>query len=212
MWRLLAPILLVLATVGGRASAAEFAVSVKDQKGQPAGDAVVSLWPVERERAIPATPGATHVIDQSHEAFIPFVTVMQRGDAIRFKNSDRTRHHVYSFSSVRQFELVLNPGESSPAVKFDQSGVAAIGCNIHDKMLAYAFVTDTPWAARTDAQGRATLSNVPGGKYRAEVWHPRMDVDRPTAGQTVSAQASSDVAFSVQLNPPVQAGSHRRHY
>ena len=193
------------------ADAAEIAVAVRDQDGKAAVDAVVSVWPADR-RAVPSASSQPHVIDQRNEAFVPFVTVMRRGDTLSFKNSDRTRHHVYSFSPVKPFEMVLNPGETSQALKFEQSGVAAIGCNIHDKMLAYAFVTDTPWAAQTDAQGRATIANLPKGKYRAEVWHPRMTIDGGAPEQTIVVDANVEATFEVRLNPLRANSAHGRHY
>jgi plastocyanin len=191
------------------ARAADIAVSVKDQHGEPAADAVVELWPADG-RAVPGAESRRHAIDQREEAFVPFVTVMRRGDHVQFTNSDRMRHHVYSFSPVKQFELVLNPGEKSQAVKFEQAGVAAIGCNIHDKMLAYAFVTETPWVVLTDAQGRATIAGAPKGKYRASVWHPRQEVDSPTADQSLAADDGA-VSFIVELAPARQ-NHHKRHY
>jgi plastocyanin len=191
------------------ARAADIAVSVKDQHGEPAADAVVELLPADG-RALPDAEPRRHVIDQREEAFVPFVTAMRSGDQVQFTNSDRTRHHVYSFSPVKQFELVLNPGEKSQPVQFEKAGVVAIGCNIHDKMLAYAFVSETPWAVRTDAKGRATLAGVPKGKYRASVWHPRQEGDSPTADQTLNADDGA-VSFTVELTPARQT-HHKRHY
>jgi hypothetical protein len=33
-------------------------------------------------------------------------------------------------------------------------------------------VVDTPWFARTGADGRATVTGVPAGRYRVRLWHP----------------------------------------
>lgn len=191
------------------ASAADFSVAVTDQNGDPVENAVIGLMPDDKSR-LPAADAQTHTIDQTDEAFVPFVTAMRRGDALRFTNSDRTRHHVYSFSTIKQFELLLNPGQKSNLVKFDEDGVAAIGCNIHDQMLAYAFVSESPWFAVTDAKGAATIRNVPQGKLSAHAWHPRLDPDRLPADQDVK---SPTVAFKLQLVPgPSQRQQHKRHY
>lgn len=191
------------------AMAADVSVTVTDQNGDPVESAVISLTPDDKSR-VPAGEAQTHTIDQSDEAFIPFVTAMRRGDALRFTNSDRTRHHVYSFSAIKQFELLLNPGQKSNPVKFEQAGVAAIGCNIHDQMLAYAFVGETPWYAVTDARGTATIKGAPQGKLNAHAWHPRLDPDRLPADQALT---STTVAFTLQLVPgPSGRGQHKRHY
>lgn len=208
----LALFVMLVAAAIAPAGAAEIAITVIDQNGKPAGDAVISLWPVDKGRVPPDPAPKAHMIDQSNEAFVPFVTVMRRGDTLVFRNSDRTRHHVYSFSPVKPFQLVLNPSETSQALKFDQSGIAAIGCNIHDKMLAYAFVTDTPWTGQADVQGRGAIANLPKGRYRAEVWHPRMDPDRPAPEQTVAVDAQASVTFNLNLIAPPSTSGHRRHY
>jgi plastocyanin len=191
--------------------AADTIVSVTDQDGAAAADAVVSVWPSEPGRDAPGSAPQGHIVDQSNEAFVPFVTIMRRGDHVQFINSDRTRHHVYSFSEVKQFELILNPGQKSAPVKFDQAGVAAIGCNIHDQMLAYAFVTETPWVALTNAQGRATIKDLPKGTYRAGVWHPRIDADAAAPDQSLEA-GSANVAFTLRLTPARSERGHQRHY
>jgi plastocyanin len=207
----LAFIAILCASAACSAHAADISVAVADQDGKPARDAVVSLRLAEDGRSVPASAAQKHVIDQTNEAFVPFVTAMRRGDQVQFTNSDRTRHHVYSFSPAKQFELILNPGEKSQALKFDQAGVAAIGCNIHDKMLAYAYVTETPWFAITDAQGRATIKDVPKGKYRASAWHPRMESDSVVADQSVDSENAA-VKFELRLMPARSGHGHQRHY
>jgi len=87
--------------------------------------------------------------DQKNLMFMPYIEVFRPGDEVVFRNSDRTRHHVYSFSSNRTFEFVLAPGQSSARMKLDKSGVIAGGCNIHDQMATYLYVSDAPWIART---------------------------------------------------------------
>src|SRR5262245_51191254 len=106
------------------AAAGEIAISVVDDGGNGVANAVVVVWPEDARP--PAQAPRSFVIDQINEAFVPFVTVLRRGDSITFKNSDRTRHHVYSFAAIKQFQMVLNPGESSQPIKFDQLGTAAI--------------------------------------------------------------------------------------
>ena len=120
-------------------------VSVTDQDGAPAKDVVVTL----SAESAPANSvnAAPKIIDQTNEQFDPLVTVVGVGGGVAFTNSDLTRHHVYSFSAIKQFEFVLDPGQKSNPVVFGTAGIAAIGCNIHDRMVAYVFVADTPYAA-----------------------------------------------------------------
>lgn len=191
--------------------AAEIAVTVLDQSGNPAGDAVVSLWPADAKAATPVRVSERHVIDQRDETFAPFVTPMRRGDTLVFTNSDRTRHHVYSFSPIKQFEFVMNPGEVSPAVKFEQTGVGAIGCNIHDKMIAYAYVGDAPFMALTGMDGRAVVTGLGKGRYRIAVWHPRMTAEASVAEQTIEAGGTGSFSLPLTAKPAV-VRDHQRHY
>jgi hypothetical protein len=111
-----------------------------------------------------------------------------------FRNSDLTRHHVYSFSPARAFEFVLAPGEQSDPVRLERAGVVALGCNIHDRMVAYLYVTDMPWAALTDADGRAVLGDLPEARYTLHAWHPRTRPGRPEPSQSVTVAAGANQA------------------
>jgi len=90
-----------------------------------------------------------------------------------FHNQDPTRHHVYSYSPAKQFERPVPANSDAPRVTFDKPGIVALGCNIHDQMLAYAVVLDTPYFARADEKGVVSIPNLPNGNYKATIWHPR---------------------------------------
>src|SRR3954470_2250188 len=104
-------------------------IEVVDTNGRPIADAVVSLAPMPGTTAR-TIASATRYVDQKDETFIPYVTALHPGDGVIFRNSDNTRHHVYSFSDIEKFEYVLSPGESSPALVVKNPGNAAVGCNI----------------------------------------------------------------------------------
>jgi plastocyanin len=188
-------------------SAATITATVTDDAGRPLPDAVVMVTP---EAGSPAPPPdrrlATATINQKDETFIPFVVVIHTGGSVTFHNSDPIRHHVYSFSPVRQFEMVQPPGESSPPIQFDHPGSVAIGCNIHDQMIAYIHVTDAPWAMVTDANGRAVIADVPAGRFVATVWHPRLKPrTEPPAMALVLATDNSSLAVTLPVLPPRRA-------
>jgi len=151
--------------------AAPVSISVTDAQGQPLADAVVS---VEVKGTKPsAAPGARADLAQRQRAFDPKVLVVQTGTAVYFPNFDTVRHHVYSFSPIKTFEIKLYAGTPAAPVVFDKPGVAVLGCNIHDHMLAHVVVVDTPYFARTDAQGQATLQ-LPAGEHAMKAWHARL--------------------------------------
>ena len=146
----------------GTAHAATLEVEVNDQRGQPVSDAVVTLLPGAGVQLPPSAVSTTpRFIDQRRLVFMPYVEVFRQGERVVFRNSDDTRHHVYSFSAPKAFEFVVAPHTSSAPLLLDKSGVVAVGCNIHDGMITYLYVTDAPRAARTDATGRVSLGDQP---------------------------------------------------
>ncbi|WP_407908413.1 carboxypeptidase regulatory-like domain-containing protein [Lysobacter claricitrinus] len=190
----------------GQAMAAQVAVDITDRQGKPVGDAVVTL--LRRDGAGPK-PGApsTHSIDQKDLMFSPYVEVARPGDSVVFRNSDTTRHHVYSFSPVKQFEYVIAPHDAAPPVKLPRTGVVAVGCNIHDGMIAYLYVTDAPWTARTGANGHVVFADLPAGAYDVRVWHPRLPPAKPDLvqdGVVLGATDSRRVPFSLTLLPDLR--------
>ncbi|HYC03149.1 MAG TPA: hypothetical protein VED40_07650 [Azospirillaceae bacterium] len=189
-----AVLLLPALLLPGLAAAADLQVRVVDEGGAPVPDAVVLLEGVKG----PAAPkaGAT-MVDQRDEVFTPYVQVIRAGATVTFRNSDETRHHVFSFSPARPLDTQLNPGQSSDALPFDKAGVVALGCNIHDSMVAYVYVADSAHFAVTDAEGRATLAGAPDGPQTLRVWSPRLrpGAPEPTQPVTVAAGAAAEVAL-----------------
>jgi len=190
---------LVLASAASPLVAAPLNVRVVDASGRPVRDAVVTLYPAGA--AHPAHAGGRYVVAQQNLQFRPFLTVVPVGADVSFPNLDPTKHHVYSFSAAKKFELKLFAKDQSRTVHFDKPGVVALGCNIHDQMSAFIFVTDTGWTARTNAQGIATFADAPNAPTRVAVWHPYL---RAPGGQVQQAIAATqrNVGFQVKLRPP----------
>lgn len=197
------------------ASAAEVTVHLSDGQGHAVNDAVVMLTAdaAPAMAPVPERP-VTHIIDQRNETFIPYVQVLRPGDKVVFRNSDTTRHHVYSFAAIRAFEFVLRPGESSPELSMDKTGIAAVGCNIHDHMITYLFVSAVPAIATSSHGGDATLGHLAPGHYTAHVWHPQLHPGRPEPTRKVVIASDSDVAhlaFTLSLMPDPRMSMDREH-
>jgi plastocyanin len=181
--------------IAASAAAADLRVQVADDRGKPISDAVVRALPADAAtERVAATPARTLVIDQRDEQFVPYVAVFRPGDRVVFRNSDTTRHHVYSFSPTKTFEMVVNPGESTAPLLLDRAGIVAVGCNIHDHMRTWLFVDDTPRIAVTGSNGVALFSGLAAGKYRVVVWHPQLRPRHPEVVNdlALATDASSD--------------------
>jgi plastocyanin len=184
-------------------AAAPLNVRIVDASGRPVHDAVVTLYPVG-PAARPARAGGHFVIAQQNLQFHPFLTVVPVGADVSFPNLDSTKHHVYSFSAAKRFELKLFAKDQSRTVHFDKPGVVALGCNIHDQMSAFIVVTDSAWTARTNAQGFAAFADVPNAPARLTVWHPYLRTPGGLIEQAV-APAQRSLSFQVRLRPPPPA-------
>ena len=194
-------LLLSLALAGPTAArAADFTAAVKDRKGAAIADAVVSLVPLDAMTASSPPPAAPRTeIAQENQEYSSYVTVVQAGSKIYFPNRDTVQHHVYSLSKAKKFELPLyNPG-SVESIAFDVSGVVTLGCNIHDWMLAYVLVVTTPYYAKSDGAGAASVT-APAGRYRLEVWHPRLATTL-TEEVTLADGAGVHRDFTLTLKP-----------
>jgi plastocyanin len=186
-------------TLAAPASAASLTVRVVDAAGRGVRDAVVALYPSAGARA--PRPGGRFVVSQQNLQFHPFLTIVPVGADVSFPNLDNTKHHVYSFSPSKRFELKLFAKDQSRTVHFDKPGVVALGCNIHDQMSAFIFVADSAWTARTNAQGMAVFNDVPGAPGRVTVWHPYLRAPGGSVQQALSA-GQRGLNFSVRLRPP----------
>jgi hypothetical protein len=123
------------------------------------------------------------------------------GAEVSFPNLDPTKHHVYSFSAAKRFELKLFAKDQSRTVRFDKPGVVALGCNIHDGMSAFIYVTNNAWTARTNRQGVAMFADAPNAPGRLTVWHPYLRTPDGTMQQAL-APAQKMASFSVRLRAP----------
>jgi plastocyanin len=171
-------------------------VRLAQSDGAPLDEAVLTAFPLDGRALAPPKPA---VMDQRGQRFEPHVLPVQTGARVSFPNSDTVSHHVYSFSPARRFEIFLRKGAAPKDVVFDKPGVVALGCNVHDWMLAYVYVVDTPYFALTAKDGTARLAALPAGRYRLEAWHPRL-VDPPaTLHRDVGLAADSRESWSLRL-------------
>jgi plastocyanin len=173
-------------------------VMVRDSKGNPVADAVVSLLPLDATPDL--TPGANAVIAQDDKEYDPYVTPLVVGTRVSFPNRDSIQHHIYSLSRAKRFEKPLYGSGSEESVIFDQPGVVVLGCNIHDWMIAYVLVLNTPHFAKSDADGRATIASPPPGRYRLEVWHPRISRTE-TRDLVIAATPAPVIDLTITLKP-----------
>ena len=196
----LATLLLLPAHSSTAAGSGGIRLEIKDPKGAPVADAVASLVPLDASPTL-APPAEPVMVVQEREEFVPYVTAIVAGTRVNFPNRDKVQHHVFSFSKAKRFDLPLYRGEPSAPVLFDEPGIVSLGCNIHDWMSAYIVVLATPHFQKSAGDGVALLRDLPAGRYRLEVWHPRIKAifqrelavaPNDTAMQTISVVLGVD--------------------
>ncbi len=171
-------------------------VEVHDRAGKAISGAVVFLESSEAKRAAQPLQGVE--MAQEKKQFVPGMLVVTTGTEVHFPNRDAVRHHVYSFSPAKKFELKLYQGTPANPVRFDQAGVVVLGCNIHDQMVGWILVVDTPYFAQSGASGQppgqALLADVPAGSYQLRTWHPGMAVGAAALSQPLVVGANGATA------------------
>jgi plastocyanin len=182
--------------------AAELTIRLTNASGTPLADAVVFD---SGAKPAPGSPSGRkrETILQRNRVFEPFVTVVEKGAAISFPNDDPMLHHVYSFSPAKRFEIKLYKGTPAAPVVFDKAGVVALGCNVHDWMVAYVLVVDTPVYAKSGSDGVARLPSLAAGPHDLMAWYPGMR--EPVLLQSITLGASESRSIDHQLKVPVRS-------
>jgi len=192
---------LAIAILAPSALGAELRAVVRDEAGAALADAVVVAAP--EGGAPPAARPRAEQIEQIDLEFVPRVKAIQAGTAVSFPNRDKVRHHVYSFSAPKRFDLPLYAGTPPKPVLFDVPGVVTIGCNIHDWMLGYIYVSDSPYFALSDAAGAARLE-LPPGRYVVRVWHPRLASPEAETRRSIEVrEGGASLEWRLALKPEI---------
>lgn len=185
--------------------AAEFSIRVLDQNGNPVSNAVVEspLNPVIH------APAEVAIIDQIDKRFVPMVIAVQQGQRVNFPNNDNIRHHVYSFSPIRQFSTELYADIPGDPILFDRPGIAVLGCNIHDSMVGYIYVSAAQDVAVTDASGIVTFSQT-GIPAELTIWHPwSADTGNQRQISTAGIANGDRLDVTLTINEPAQVFGFR---
>jgi plastocyanin len=193
----------LVAAVPLQIHAASIRAKVSAADGTPVENAVIVAYPLSG--SAPVDNSKLRIIDQINKEFVPHVTTVTTGTSIQFPNKDNIRHHVYSISDPKNFELPLYEGIPANPVKFDKPGIVVLGCNIHDWMRGYIYIVESPYFGKSGENGFAEIE-LPAGEYRVELWHPRLsDPDNLQTQQlNISDSNPGSLSYTVNLKPALR--------
>jgi plastocyanin len=175
-------------------------IAVKDSLGKPVANSVVMVQPDDGAALPSRLSRRDFAVQQIDREFVPKITIAALGTRVTFPNRDVVQHSVYSFSKTKSFEIPIYAGDSPQVITLDKAGVVTLGCNIHDWMVGYIVVADTPIAESTKADGMVTIADLPRGKYTLRVWHPQLAAGEMTQQFSLTG-GESRVDVSLPLKP-----------
>jgi plastocyanin len=190
------------------ARAGEVTALITSDDAAVLSDVVVYVVPKSAAQAIANRSLKVAQVDQVGKEFVPLVSALRTGTAVEFPNSDNIRHQVYSFSTAKVFNLKLYSGKPAAPIVFDKAGVVTLGCNIHDQMIAWLLILDTPWFSKLDVAGMATFKDLPAGDYMLHAWHP--GINAATHADSVSGSVRLESSGRVEKTLQVVAQSLAR--
>ncbi len=190
-------------TVFGAEITASF--TVVDSEKKPIENAVIQLIGSKISQA--TSPKEPFQLSQRDKQFTPLVLTVPKGASVTFPNYDDIQHHVYSFSGIKKFQFKLSKESKDPPITLDKAGVVPVGCNIHDWMLAYIFVADTPFFATTDSLGKAIINVTNPGDYTIKVWHPQLanTVKNPIKNNLTSISIDKTFSQTIELSHKISS-------
>jgi plastocyanin len=188
---------------------AEVKIQVLDVEGNPVSNAVISLTNIKElkpELNVLSSESETEqvaVMDQVDSQFSPQVLIVKSGQSVVFPNSDQVRHHVYSFSKPNDFEIRLYSGNQAEPLKFENSGIVVLGCNIHDQMVGYLYVQNDEVAGISDQNGYVVFDEELSASVQDQtvnVWHSQLSSNKTERVTQVLSEKNKDSVWILRLD------------
>lgn len=194
-----------LFAISFNASALTLSGTVTTPDGEPIFEAVITA--VGATKTKPSLATMPRKMDQKNREFVSHILAVHVGESVLFPNSDNIQHHIYSFSPANSFEIQLYKDISPKPITFDKAGIAVLGCNIHDWMVGYVYITDAPYFTQTDSKGAWSL-NLPADNYTLTLWHPNLDAPNNVQVQQIklTTEKSAPVEQKITLKTTSRTG------
>jgi len=196
----------------------------------PAGEfreVVVYLEGVDKGK--PFGDGGVPKIEAKDCLFLPFTTVVRDDQSVTVVNMDPVMHDLQAYETSHlgprvlfNVPLPMNPQhprnfkDRSEAAMYHKHMAGApmkelvklsknrrifvMQCGFHAYMESWGLAVTNPYVAKTDAQGRFTLTDVPPGTYKLVVWHPYI---RTAIERSVTIGPKETVEATIAVPAPI---------
>ena len=195
----------------------------------PAGefrDVVVYLEGIEKGK--PFAEKTVPQIEARDCLFLPFTSVVRDDQSVTVVNMDPVMHDIQAYETSNlgarvlfNVPLPMNPQHPRDLKDRSDAGmyhkhmagppmkqlvnlskgrkIFVMQCGFHVYMESWGLAIANPYFAKTDEQGRFTLTDVPPGTYKLVVWHPYV---RKAVEQTVTIGPKGTVEANIAVPAP----------
>jgi len=170
-----------------------FGIVIIDKKGKSSKGTIVELVGQYKSEA------KSIEIGQKDKEFDALVSIVPLGSSISFLNNDPVKHHVYSVSKGNKFDIPLYSGNPPKDINFNKPGIVKIGCNIHDWMLTFVYVSQSQYIALADDNGKVYFKDIPKGNYELRIWNPKFKNNKKVITQSVAISKNEIKKVKVSL-------------
>jgi hypothetical protein len=167
---------------------------------------VLVILDVPRGKSMSLTPGK---LINKECRFEPRMQWVPRTAGLVLENSDTTLHKIHAYrEETTAFRVDVPPGHSPVRRPLVTAGLYKVNCERHLWSRAWVYVSDQPYVAVTDAQGRFEMTDIPPGTYTLQVWHegwqekgtePTGQIKFQSMEQTMRVQIQRETVSEVRL-------------
>jgi plastocyanin len=146
-------------------------------------------------------------LDQSKCRFEPHVVVVPAGTTVEYLNSDAVSHNVHTYAKRNDSMNKTIAAGGKESQKYEKTDQIEVKCDIHPWMNSHLIVTDAPFYAVSDAEGKFAIAGLPAGTHKVDYWHEKLGKGK--AEITVKDDGTTD-GFEIKLGGEKKGGGRRQ--
>jgi plastocyanin len=135
-------------------------------------NAVITLPDIPGGKPLKSAPVT---FDQKGCEYIPHVAAFPVGTTVNVENSDNILHNIHTDSTINPAIDVAQPGfKKVIKLTVEKPEVIQVGCDAHNWMQGWWYVTSNPYFAVSNAEGHYEITDVPPGTYKLKIWQEKL--------------------------------------